>query len=73
MVAERWKRLSPRTRQAILTAGAFEAGMKVAALIDLGQRSGAEIRGPKTLWAAALVVVNSGGAVPAFYLLRGRR
>lgn len=52
---------------------AFEAGLKVAALIDLAQRPRADIRGSKEVWATALVLVNSGGVVPVAYFLRGRR
>lgn len=73
MGTKRWSELSPRIRRTILLGAAFEAGLKVAALIDLGQRPRREIRGPKAAWAAALVLVNSGGAVPIAYLLRGRR
>jgi hypothetical protein len=70
---KRWSDLDPRLRQAILLGGAFEAGLKVAALIDLAQRPRRDIRGPKAAWAAALALVNSGGVVPIVYLLRGRR
>jgi len=52
---------------------AFEAGLKIAALIDLAPRPSADIRGNKTTWALALTLVNSGGALPIVYLLRGRR
>ena len=72
-MTKRWNDLDPRVRQAVLLAGAFEAGLKVAALIDLAQRPRLEIRGSKAAWASALVLVNSGGAVPIVYLLRGRR
>ena len=70
---KRWSDLDPRVRQAILLGGAFEAGLKIAALIDLRQRPRREIRGSKAAWATALVLVNSGGVVPIVYLLRGRR
>jgi hypothetical protein len=56
-----------------MVGGAFEAGLKVAALIDLAQRPRREIRGPKAAWAAALVLLNSGGIVPIVYLFRRRR
>jgi hypothetical protein len=72
-VTKRWNEIDPRVRQAILLGGAFEAGLKVAALIDLAQRPRLDIRGSKAAWATALVLVNSGGAVPILYLLRGRR
>ncbi len=56
-----------------MLAGAVEAGLKIAALIDLAPRPARQIRGSKVQWAAALTLVNSGGAVPIAYLLRGRR
>lgn len=56
-----------------MLAGAVEAGLKIAALIDLAQRPRRQIRGSKGRWAAAIVLVNSAGAVPIAYLLRGRR
>lgn len=56
-----------------MIGGAFEAGLKVAALIDLAQRPSDEIQGPKAGWAAAITLVSSCGVVPVIYLLRGRR
>lgn len=56
-----------------MLGGAFEAGLKIAALIDLAQRPSGDIRGSKAAWAFALSLVNSGGVVPIVYLLRGRR
>ncbi|TDU91920.1 phospholipase D-like protein [Kribbella voronezhensis] len=73
MAGKRWSELDPRVRQAILLGGAFEAGLKVAALVDLAQRPRSDIRGSKAAWAVALTLVNSGGVVPIVYLLRGRR
>jgi len=73
MNSRRWAELDPRLRQGALMAAAFEAGLKVAALIDLAQRPRADIRGSKAAWAAVLVLVNSGGLVPIGYFLRGRR
>ena len=73
MEKKRWSELDPRAQQAILVGGAFEAGLKVAALIDLAQRPRSNVRGSKAAWAAALVLVNSAGVVPIVYLLRGRR
>ncbi len=73
MSSRRWGDLDPRFRQGVLLAAAFEAGLKVAALIDLAQRPREDIRGSKAAWATALVLINSGGAVPIGYFLRGRR
>lgn len=73
MTYKRWGELDPRLRQAIMLGGAFEAGLKVAVLIDLAQRPSQGIRGSKVRWAAAVTLVNSAGLVPILYLLRGRR
>jgi hypothetical protein len=70
---KRWNELDPRLRQAITIGGAFEAGLKAAALIDLAQRPSEDIRGSKAWWAVAITLVNSVGLVPIVYLLRGRR
>ena len=56
-----------------MLGGAFEAGLKIAALIDLAQRPRAAIHGSKPGWAVALALVNSAGIVPIVYLFRGRR
>jgi hypothetical protein len=45
----------------------------MAALVDLARRPSDQIRGAKTLWAAAIIVINSVGVVPIAYLSRGRR
>ena len=56
-----------------MLAGTAEAGLKVAALIDLAQRPARQVRGSKVGWAAAITVVNAAGVVPIVYFLRGRR
>ena len=74
MAKKRWQDLSPRTRQLIIFVGAaFEGVLKVAALIDLKRRPAEEVRGSKKTWAVAIILINSAGAVPLAYLLRGRR
>lgn len=73
MAKKRWSALDPRARQAVLLGGAFEAGLKVAALIDLARRPASGVRGSKAAWAVALVGLNSAGVLPVVYLLRGRR
>jgi hypothetical protein len=73
MTHRSWHDLDPRLRQVLLTAAGVEAGLKIAALIDLAQRPREDVRGSKAAWATALVLVNSGGVVPIGYLLRGRR
>jgi hypothetical protein len=73
MAGKRWSELDPRLREAIKLGGAVEAGLKIAALIDLAQRPARHVRGSKARWAAAITLVNSAGAVPIAYFLRGRR
>ena len=70
---KRWSDLSPRTRRLVLIGGAFEGLLKTAALVDLARRPNEEVRGSKRLWAAALVLISSVGAVPIAYFAYGRR
>ena len=69
----RWAELSPSSRKMILVGAAIEGTLKVAALIDLARRPSDEIRGSKTKWVVAIVIVNSGGALPVYYFAHGRR
>lgn len=69
----RWNQLSPRTRRLILGWAVVDGLLKLVALIDLVRRPAAQVRGSKARWAIALVAVNSGGALPIVYLVRGRR
>ena len=73
MARKRWSDLDPKRREAIKLVAAFELGLKVAALLDLVRRPARDVRGSKGWWAAAIVIVNSAGAVPIAYFLRGRR
>jgi hypothetical protein len=69
----RWSDLSQRQRRLLLVGVAVEGMLKIAALRDLRRRPVAEIRGSKKLWATALVLANSAGAVPIAYFRLGRR
>jgi hypothetical protein len=73
MTTMRWNELDPRVRQGVVVAGAVEAGLKIAALIDLAQRPAATVRGSKAVWAVCITAINSFGLLPIAYLLRGRR
>ncbi len=73
MNRKKWHDLSPQTRRLIIAGATVEGTLKAAALIDLARRPAAQVRGPKPLWAAAITLVNSVGAVPLAYFLRGRR
>jgi hypothetical protein len=68
-----WRELDPRVRRVILVVGAVESLLKVAALIDLGRRRSADVRGSKARWAAAITLINAAGAAPIVYFRYGRR
>ncbi len=56
-----------------MLGAAFEAGLKIAALVDLTQRQQQDLHGSKARWAAAITLVNFAGLVPIMYFLRGKR
>lgn len=71
--SRRWDSLSPRARHLIIGGAAVEGALKAAALSDLVRRREDQVHGAKGRWALALVLVNSGGALPIYYFARGRR
>jgi hypothetical protein len=71
--SDRWNELSPRAKRFVIIGGTFEGALKIAALGDLWKRPAAQIRGSKGRWAAAIVLINSMGAVPIAYFIRGRK
>ena len=73
MAKRKWNDLSARSRRLIVVTTALEGILKIAALTDLVRRPETEIRGSKRAWVAAIVLVNSVGAVPLAYFLRGRQ
>jgi hypothetical protein len=70
-VRGRWRDLSDRHRKLLVVAGSIEGVLKIAALVDLWRRPAAEVNGSKAKWAIAIAGVNSAGAVPVLYFLRG--
>ena len=70
---KQWSDLSERNRKLLIAAGIVEAGLKIAALIDLKRRPASQVRGPKWLWATVVSVVSSAGFIPISYFLFGRR
>jgi len=69
--AERkWGELSERQRALLLAAAAAELSLKIAALIDIKRRPADRIRGPKTLWRAAMAINLLG---PVSYFAVGRK
>ena len=73
MLNKRWRDLSPTTRRFIVITAAVEGTLKAAALFDLTRRPAAEVRGSKVCWGAAILLINSVGAVPITYFAYGRR
>ncbi len=67
---KRWADLSVAQRRLLVTAAAAEASLKIAALIDIQRRPASQIRGPKGLWRAAMVVNLLG---PVSYFAVGRK
>jgi len=70
---KQWSDLGERNRSLLIAAAVVEGILKVAALIDMKRRPASQIRGPKWLWAAVVVVVSSAGVVPISYFVFGRR
>ena len=73
MANKRWNDLSPRSRRLILIGSVLEGILKTAALVDLIRRPSESVRGPKPVWAGAIVLINSAGAVPIAYFTYGRK
>ena len=71
-VKKRWSDLSPTTQKLIIVGGTVDAALKVAAMVDLVRRPADAVRGPKPVWATALVLVNSAGLLPLGYFAFGR-
>lgn len=67
---KRWDDLTTGQQVAIVALGAVEVVLTTVALVDLTRRPGAQVRGPKPLWAAGCFVQPVG---PVAYLLLGRR
>jgi hypothetical protein len=70
---KKWGDLSERSRRLLIVAGVAEASLKTAAIIDIKRRPASQIRGPKWIWAVAMVFVGSFGALPLSYFAFGRR
>jgi len=69
----RWSDLDEGTRRLILVGGAVEAVLKTVALVDLRRRPAGQVRGRTWVWATAISLANSMGAVPLAWFLFGRR
>lgn len=69
----RWSDLTERQRRLILIGVTYEGILKIAALVDLKRRPADQVRGRKWVWATAVFLVNSVGAVPLAYFRYGRK
>ncbi len=69
MQKKSWSELSPLQRRMITIGAVAEVVLTSVAAIDLVRRPAEQVRGPKLLWAPALVVQPVG---PVAYLLFGR-
>jgi hypothetical protein len=66
----RWSDLSQGQRRLVVAAAAADGALKIAALVDIQRRPAEQIRGPKALWRAAMVVNLLG---PLSYFAIGRK
>lgn len=69
-MAESWRTLSPPTRAALAALGVVEAGLLLAAQVDISRRSPAQVRGRKIVWRLVSLINIVG---PIAYFTRGRR
>jgi len=65
-----WEDLTPAQRTGAALLGIIQVALLIAALVDIRQRSTAEIRGSKWLWTAIAFISYVG---PIAYFLFGRK
>ena len=70
MTRRRWSDLEPWQRTAMGVGAAVQLGLLIAAEFDLQRRPADQVRGPKAIWRA-VVLVNFVG--PLTYFTIGRR
>lgn len=70
MATKSWSELTPWQRRLIIVGGAVEVVLTSLAAIDLARRPRESVRGPKAVWAFALLIQPVG---PVAYLATGRR
>ena len=71
MPAQRWSDLSEGTRRLIITAAVADGALRVAALIDIKRRPASQIPSRKRVWAAAVALISSAGALAILYFVFG--
>ncbi len=69
MPQQSWSELSSTRRRVIIAAGVVEVVLTSVAAVDLIRRPADQVRGPKLLWAPALLIQPVG---PIAYLALGR-
>lgn len=69
MPQQSWSDLSSTRRRVIIAAGVVEVVLTSVAAVDLIRRPAEQVRGPKLLWAPALLIQPVG---PIAYLSLGR-
>lgn len=67
---KKWNELGTGERVGVVALAAVEMALTTWAGSDLASRDASQVRGPKWLWSAALLVQPVG---PVAYLLAGRR
>ncbi len=70
---KQWSELTGAQRGLVVAGVVVDSVAKAAALRDLRRRPAGRVRGPKWLWATAIALTGSLGAVPLTYFLFGRR
>ena len=70
MAKKSWSELTPLQRRLIVVGGVVEVALTSVAAVDLVRRPRETVRGPKAVWALALLVQPVG---PIAYLVAGRR
>lgn len=70
MAPRHWNDLSDRQKTALLVAASVQLSLAATAWTDLARRPSDGVRGPKSVWAAAIAVNFIG---PIAYFAVGRR
>lgn len=69
-VKDDWNELSPQAQAVVLTLACVQVSLALTAWVDLARRPAAQVRGRKSLWAAAIAVDFVG---PIAYFTKGIR
>ena len=72
-MATKFTDLPTPIRAGLVTLVGVDAALRFWALKDVRSRRQSEVNGSKKLWTLGLAFVNSAGALPVAYLVKGRR